>query len=69
MQDALNLTTKEQGKESDMLKMNLKAVASAFAALVLTVVMSWTFVDASRALSVQRDGGVHATDFLRTLVR
>ena len=39
-----------------MLKMNLKAVASGFAALALVVVVSWTFVDASRLLGVQRDG-------------
>ena len=30
-----------------MKTLNLKAVASAFAALALTVVLSWTFVDAT----------------------
>jgi hypothetical protein len=39
-----------------MLKMNLKAVASGFAALALVTMLSWTFVDASRLLGVQRDG-------------
>ena len=29
-----------------MMTLNLKAVASAFAALAVTVVLSWTFVDA-----------------------
>ena len=39
-----------------MLKMNLKAVASGFAALALTMVLSWTFVDATSIARVQRDG-------------
>lgn len=39
-----------------MLKMNLKAVASGFAALALTVVLSWTFVDATSIARVHRDG-------------
>ena len=38
-----------------MLKMNLKAVASGFAALALTVVLSWTFVDATSVARVHRD--------------
>jgi hypothetical protein len=36
--------------------MNLKAVASGFAALALTVVLSWTFVDATSIARVHRDG-------------
>jgi hypothetical protein len=39
-----------------MIKMNLKAVASAFAALALTMVLSWTFVDATSVSRVHRDG-------------
>jgi hypothetical protein len=39
-----------------MLKMNLKAVASGFAALALTIVLSWTFVDATSIARVHRDG-------------
>ena len=39
-----------------MLKMNLKAVASGFAALALTMVLSWTFVDATSIARVHRDG-------------
>ena len=39
-----------------MIKMNLKAVASGFAALALTVVLSWTFVDATSIARVHRDG-------------
>jgi hypothetical protein len=38
-----------------MLKMNLKAVASGFAALALTMALSWTFVDATRIARVDRD--------------
>jgi hypothetical protein len=38
-----------------MIKMNLKAVASAFAALALTMVLSWTFVDATSIPRVHRD--------------
>ena len=38
-----------------MKTLNLKAVASAFAALALTVVLSWTFVDATSLARVQRD--------------
>ena len=38
-----------------MLKMNLKAVASGFAALSLVMVLSWTFVDANSLSLVQRD--------------
>lgn len=40
-----------------MMTLNLKAVASAFAALVLTVAMSWTFVDATSVTRVSRDAG------------
>ena len=38
-----------------MIKMNLKAVASGFAALALTMVLSWTFVDATSIARVNRD--------------
>jgi hypothetical protein len=48
--------TNERDKEKTMLKMNLKAVASAFAALALTMVVSWTFVDATSLARVQRQG-------------
>ena len=37
-----------------MKTLNLKAVASAFAALALTVVLSWTFVDATSLARVHR---------------
>ncbi|HUQ11573.1 MAG TPA: hypothetical protein VM146_14765 [Steroidobacteraceae bacterium] len=39
-----------------MLKMNLKAVASGFAALALTIVLSWTFVDSTSVARIHRDG-------------
>ena len=35
-----------------MLTLNLKTVASAFAAMALTVVLSWTFVDATKLARV-----------------
>jgi hypothetical protein len=40
-----------------MKTLNLKSLASAFAALALTVVMSWTFVDATSLARIQRDAG------------
>ena len=39
-----------------MTTLNLKVVASAFAALALTMLMSWTFVDATSVARIQRDG-------------
>jgi hypothetical protein len=41
-------------------KMNLQAVASGFAALALTLVLSWTFVDATSLARVTRDGSPSA---------
>jgi hypothetical protein len=38
-----------------MLKMNLKATASAMGALALTVLLSWTFVDATSLTNLTRD--------------
>jgi len=43
-----------------MKTLNLKAVASAFAALALTVVLSWTFVDATSVARVQPGSTSHA---------
>lgn len=40
-----------------MMTLNLKAVASAFAALAVTMVLSWSFVDATSLARVQRDAG------------
>jgi hypothetical protein len=40
-----------------MTKINLKSTASAFAALVLTTLVSWTFVDATSLVNLTRDGG------------
>ena len=40
-----------------MLKMNLKAMASGFAAVALVLVLSWTFVDATSIARVHRDAG------------
>ena len=39
-----------------MKTMNLKAIASAFAALAVTFVLSWTFVDSTNMARVTRDG-------------
>ncbi len=43
-----------------MKTLNLKAVASAFAALALTVVLSWTCVDATSLVRVQPGTNGHA---------
>jgi hypothetical protein len=51
-----------------MLKMNLKATASAFAALLLTTLVSWTFVDATSLVNLTRTGGGYL-DALSVLVR
>jgi hypothetical protein len=40
-----------------MTKINLKATASAFAALLLTTLVSWTFVDATSMANLTRTGG------------
>ena len=48
-----------------MLKMNLKAITSGFAALALTMVLSWTFVDATSIARIQRDGS--AGGFVATI--
>jgi hypothetical protein len=52
-----------------MLKVNLQAVASGFAALALVMVLSWTFVDATSVARHHRDnsGGFLAT--ISALVR
>ena len=50
-----------------MLTLNLKTVASAFAALAVTLVFSWTFVDATKLARVQRDPGFSGT--ISALVR
>jgi hypothetical protein len=52
-----------------MLKMNLKAVASAFAALALTMVLSWTFVDSTSVARVHRDGTGALVAAVSALVR
>jgi len=52
-----------------MLTLNLKAVASAFAALAVTVALSWTFVDATRVVRVQRDGAASFATTVSALVR
>lgn len=50
-----------------MLTLNLKTVASAFAALAVTLVLSWTFVDSAKLARVQRDQGFSGT--ISALVR
>ena len=49
--------------------LNLKAFASAFAALALTVVLSWTFVDATSVARFQRDSGHDFMAAVSALVR
>ena len=42
-----------------MKTLNLKSLASAFAALAVTFVLSWTFVDATNLVRVQPDSTGH----------
>jgi hypothetical protein len=52
-----------------MTTLNLKAVASAFAALALTVMLSWTFVDATSVARVQHSAGIALVAAVSALVR
>jgi hypothetical protein len=52
-----------------MKTLNLKAVASAFAALALTVVLSWTFVDATHVARVTSPAGATFLAAASALVR
>jgi hypothetical protein len=52
-----------------MFTLNLKAFTSAVAALALTAVMSWTFVDATSLANVQRHGGTSLLAAVSALVR
>ena len=49
----------KQTKETIMKTLNLKAVASAFAALALSVVLSWSFVDATSVARVHGGSTSH----------
>ena len=49
--------------------MNLKALASAFAALAVTFVLSWTFVDATKVARVNSQGGAAFAAAISALVR
>jgi hypothetical protein len=60
-------TANRDTKEMTMLTLNLKTVASAFAALAVTLVLSWTFVDATKLARVQRDQAFSGT--ISALVR
>jgi hypothetical protein len=48
---------------------NLKAVVGAVAALALTLVLSWTFVDATKVARVQRDAAHGVMDTVAAMVR
>jgi hypothetical protein len=52
-----------------MTTLNLKAVASAFAALALTVILSWTFVDATSLANMERNSGAGLLAAFSALVR
>jgi hypothetical protein len=52
-----------------MKTLNLKAVASAFAALAVTIVLSWTFVDATKVARVHTVGGAAFVASISALVR
>jgi len=55
------MKTNQLKRQGDMIMktLNLKAVASAFAALALTVVLSWSFVDATSVARVQGGAASH----------
>jgi hypothetical protein len=48
---------------------NFKALVGAVAALALTMVLSWTFVDATKVARVQRDAAHGVVDTVAALVR
>ena len=48
---------------------NLKAVVGAVAALALTMVLSWTFVDATKVARVQRDAAHGVMDSVTAMIR
>jgi hypothetical protein len=52
-----------------MKTLNLKAIASAFAALALTVVLSWTFVGDTGLARVQNGAGTSFLAAVTALVR
>jgi hypothetical protein len=56
-------------KEKTMKTLNLKAIASAFAALALTVVLSWTFVGDTGLARVQHGAGQSFVAAVSALVR
>jgi hypothetical protein len=49
--------------------LNIKAAASAFAALALTMVLSWAFVDATSTVALTRDSGFGFLSSIASLVR
>ncbi len=52
-----------------MKTLNLKAITSAFAALAVTLVLSWSFVDATSVARVHREGTVAFMAAVSALVR
>ena len=52
-----------------MSAVNFKAMIGAVAALALTVVLSWTFVDATKVARVQRDAAHGVVDTVAAMVR
>ena len=52
-----------------MSTLNYKAVIGAVAALALTMVLSWTFVDATRMARVQRDAAHGVVDTVAAMIR
>jgi hypothetical protein len=52
-----------------MKTLNLKAIASAFAALALTVMLSWTFVSDTGLARVQNGAGTSFLAAVSALVR
>jgi hypothetical protein len=51
-----------------MLKIDLKALTSGFAALAVTFALCWTFADATRLVFSQTDGGSNLLSAISVLV-
>ena len=65
------MKTNQLKRQGDMIMktLNLKAVASAFAALALTVALSWSFVDATSLARVRGSANHGTVAVVSALVR
>jgi hypothetical protein len=59
----------EERKETQMITTNLKSVASGFAAVALTVILSWAFVTGTNLELAKRDSSFGFVTVVSALVR